>query len=413
MGRSFFYISDGKLFLNEGDLSKEVRSSVLDSYIKKLRESASRNDWKRSGEGARFTGAFEPAESAESRIASVRSAVCCIGKYDGRLIYSINIDGLTGIYSKDDLDSADEGIIISSADTSYRDFDIKNGRMAVSSAFAGESHIGVLRIGSSECEVYTDGRSYDTEPVWSKTHSDKLYFCTAGLEIQENPEDDRYNGPEITSYQQLIMKMAENNTPIRRGPSSICIMDISQGTMDEVLSDEKYDFLHPQSACDGSLYYIRRPYRSQESGKRGFGCLVDTILFPFRLLGALLGFFNFFSIKYSGKALSKTGDIKQKSSEQMFIDGNLVDAEREMKANVSKGDKFPGIIPRSWELHRLMPDGSDRLIRRGVVAYRVDEETEDILISNGSAILRHSSDGSEEKISDAQRVTYIFNDQKG
>ncbi len=410
MGRSFFYISDGKLFLNEGNASKEVRSSVLDSYVQKLRESASRNEWKRSGEGARFTGAFEPAESAESRIASVRSAVCCLGKHDGQLIYSINIDGLTGIYSKSDLDSADEGIVISSADTSYRDFDIKNGRMAVSSAFAGESHIGVIKIGSSDCDIYTDGRSYDTEPVWSRTDSDKLYFCTAGLAIQENPEDDRYDQHQPVSYQQLIMDMAEKSAPVKRGPSSICIMDISQGTMDEVLSDEKYDFLHPQSTSDGSLYYIKRPYRPQESGKHSLGCLLDVLLFPFRLIGALFGFFNFFSIKYSGKALSRTGEVKQKSREQMFIDGNLIDAEREMKENVSKGDKFPGIIPRSWELHRLMPGGSDKLIRKGVVAYRIDEETKDILISNGSAILRRFADGSEEKISDSQRVTYIFND---
>lgn len=410
MNRSFFYISDGKLFINDGNASKEIRSAVLDSYMKKLRESASRNEWKRSGEGARFTGAFESNESAESRIASVRSAICCIGKHNDRLIYSINIDGLTGIYSKDDLDSADEGIVISSADTSYRDFDIKNGRMAVSSAFAGESHIGILNVGSSDCDIYTDGRSYDSEPVWSKEYSDKLYFCTAGLQIQEDPEDDRYREPEITSYQQLIMKMAENNTPIQRGPSSICIMDIAQGTMEEILTDEKYDFLHPQSASDGSLYYIKRPHKSYDSGKHALGCLADVLLFPIRLLGALLGFFNFFSIKYSGKALSRTGDVKQKSGEQMFIDGNLIDAEREMKENMSKGDKFPGIIPRSWELHRLMPDGSDKLVRRGVVAYRIDESTDDILISNGSAIIRRFSDGSEEKISDAQRVTYIFGD---
>ena len=90
----------------------------------------------------------------------------------------------------------------------------------------------------------------------------------------------------------------------------------------------------------------------------------------------------------------------------MFIDGNFIQAEKELKENQNKGDKNPGIIPGSWELRRRAPDGTDTLLRRGVVAYRLMQNG-DVLVSNGSCVLCLEPDGNEKKISDAPRVTYL------
>ena len=124
------------------------------------------------------------------------------------------------------------------------------------------------------------------------------------------------------------------------------------------------------------------------------------------MIRALFGFFNFFSVKYSGKTLSNAGDVKRRDEEQMWIDGNFIQAEKELKENRNRGDKNPGIIPRTWELHRRCPDGTDTLVRRGVVAYRLMQNG-DVLVSNGSAVLCLKTDGSEQKISSAERVTYL------
>ena len=129
-------------------------------------------------------------------------------------------------------------------------------------------------------------------------------------------------------------------------------------------------------------------------------------MMPVRLFQALFGFLNVFSAKYSGKTLSRS-DVKNRDEGQLFIDGNLINAERELKANAKRGDKNPGIIPRSWELRRLSPNGEDTLVRAGVAAFRVDEATGDIIFSNGSAILRLDKDGKEEKIIKADKVTFI------
>ena len=133
---------------------------------------------------------------------------------------------------------------------------------------------------------------------------------------------------------------------------------------------------------------------------------MDTLLLPFRLVMAIFNFFNIFSAKYSGKTLTRAGDVKNRDEQKMRIDGNLINAEAELKANRDRGDRNPGIIPHTWELRRRRADGNDELVRRGVVAYRVDKNG-DILVSNGTAILRMTAEGQEEKLVDAPHVTFI------
>lgn len=399
----FNYIAAGKLYTYTDGKSSEVSSRVLDSYLKKVRDAAERNEWKYTGEGAAFRGAYQPGMDAESRVASVSSHIFCADTYSDEIIYSLGIDRSSGIYSRRE-DSDTDGIVISSGDTAYRDFDIEDGRMVLTSAFAGESHIGVLDIGSTSCRVYTEGHTWDSQPIWSATEKDKIYFCCSGLPLDDS--EDKKIEPVMDYSQMVTLMLSAANTPDRRGPTSICLLDINRGDMDELLCDDRYDYTHPQSTRDGALYYIRKPYKQEKSGGNSLGCLLDALLIPVRLIGALFGYLNVFSAKYSGKTLTKSAGTKQRDEGKMIIDGNLINAEAELRANKSRGDANPGIIPHAWELHRLGADGNDTLIKRGVAAFRVYQNG-DILVSNGSAILRIGADGKEEKLVDAQKVTFI------
>lgn len=404
MSLSFYYIADGKAHSFRDGKSTKLSSKVLDSYLERVKSSAKRNEWKYSGTGAAFTGTYQAGADAESRVASVYSCVNCLREYQGELLYSLTIDRTSGIYRKAEDEISGDGIVISDADNAYYDFDVKNDRVVLSSAFAGESHIGVMRLGENFCDIYTEGRSWDSAPVWSAVDPDKIYFCCAGLPIQSAPQP----APERPkSYGEIVSEMYSSASVVPKGASTICLLDIAKGTMDEILADEKYDYAHPQSTSDGSLYYIRKPYRANTTKPNPLGCLGDILMMPIRLLGALFGFLNVFSAKYSGKTLSKNADIKNRNENQMFIDGNLINAEKELKANKDRGDQNPGIIPRSWELRRLSSDGSDALIHAGVTAFRVDEHDQSILLSNGSHILRLTADGKEEKILSAPGVTAI------
>lgn len=403
MAHSFMYIADGILYRFEDGKSAELRSGVLDDYLKKVRESAERNEWKRSGQGATFTGTYEAGADAASRVAAVSSRVCCAGRYGADTVYSLAIDRTAGIYRKFGAEGGKEGIVISSGDRAFGEFDIAGDRMVLSSSFAGESHIGVLDMNTSRCDYYTEGRSWDSQPTWSAVNANHIYFSCAGLAVRQGEDEEAAQGE---SYADMLTRMYAASAPVLRGPASICLLDIGRGTMDELMSDGKYDFVKPQSAADGSLYYIRKPYDTGKNSPRAGGCLVDTLLLPFRLVMAIFNFFNVFSAKYSGKTLTRAGDVKNRDEQKMRIDGNLINAEAELKANRDRGDRNPGIIPHTWELRRRRADGNDELVRRGVVAYRVDKNG-DILVSNGTAILRMTAEGQEEKLVDAPHVTFI------
>jgi hypothetical protein len=398
MEHSFFYIADGKLFLFDENGERELPSVMLDSYLRRVRESAERTAWKRSGEGAMFTQAYDPGADPSARVAAVRASILCARAHRSRILYALSIDDTCGIYIKASPDAREEGIAISSGTTAYREFDVLDDRMAVAAAFAGECHIGVLQSGSSQLRTLTEGRSFDSEPAWSHAHKDQIYFCSAGLAVSgDAPETNPMD------HATMLQRMYAGAASTERGPSSICLLDIEKGTVEEIVADDHFDMVHPQSTADGALYYVRKP---RQTAKQANGsCLMDLLLMPVRLLRALFGFFNLFSVKYGGKTLS-SGDRRYRDETSLRIDGNFINAEKELQENRAKGEKNPGIIPRSWELRRRAADGTDTLVRRGVVAYRVEEDGS-VLFSNGSGIFRLAPDGKEEKLSSVARVSFI------
>lgn len=402
MARRFYYVAAGKMYRYENGADEEIGSGILNSYIRKVKDSAERTEWKYNGSGAAFTGNYRPGSSAEDRVSAIRSQINCVGEHNGDLIYSIDIDSTNGIYRRNPEDRENEGIVLCSSSVGYREFDIVDNLMVTSAYFAGESHIAIMDLSTKGYNTYTEGRTKDFSPVWSRARKGSVLFCSAGL--PEGQEFREESDEEPRGLSQMVSEMYSRAADEVLGPTSIAELDVFGGTLRDVLADDKYDFTHPQSMPDGSLYYIRKPYKQNTSGT-GFGCLGDIIMLPVRLIYAIFGFLNVFSAKYSGKTLSSR-EVKGRDERQTFIDGNLINAERELKENKRKGDKNPGIIPHSWELHRRMPDGSDVLIKKGVLAYRADEDGT-LLISNGSHILSIDGEGKEERILNAPSVTFI------
>lgn len=411
MNDTVFFISEGRMYMCRNKNAVEIESGVLKNYRDKVLESAKRTEWKKTGSGAAFTNGFEQDADPESRVSAVRSYVRCLGLQGGNLIYSINVDGTVGVYRKYKPSDANEGIVVSSGEYAYNDFDTDGKRFILSAAFAGESHIALLDPETGDCDVLTDGPSWDYSPVFSASGENAVYFCSAGLELKNTDEPSRPEKPgkNITLPEIWASINAVPDSTLR-GPATVCRLGLDDMSMNEVVAADGYDCVRPQSMPDGSLYYIKKPYDKRGAvspAKNALGCLLDIVLFPVRLIMALFGFLNFFSMRYSGKNLKNSGDVRQRDEKQVFIDGNLINAEKERKQNRARGEKEPGIIPRSWELHRRKPDGSDELVRRGVVAFRADQNGE-LLFSNGSAVILRRSDGSEEKVCSTSGVTFIY-----
>ena len=379
MGQTLIYVSGEDIFVNDGERRIAIRSSTAEKYKAKLRTSAAQKDWKSHGEGAMFQGTFSPEEDVETRISHLSCRITDVGRWQNDILYAMTLDDSGSIFRRSGVRSAQEGIVIGDGRYCYENFDLQGDSMVLSARLGAESHIATLHLPESDCEFLTDGHTVDREPVFSKAEEGVIYYSSRGLPAHDG---EPMPTPTHGGIPELWQRMKEAHAPELLGPSAILRMDLVSRTIDTVLEAPNTDFLHPKTGRDGSLYYVKRPYAPQ-GADRG-GCLRDLFLFPVRLFCALFGFLNFFSMRYSGDPLS-AGDVKKKSEGQLFLDGNLVEAERTLRENQKKGEKNPGIIPRNWELHRKTPDGKDELLARCVLAYEIVEGG--VVYSNGTHLI--------------------------
>lgn len=403
-----FYIADNKIFSLSDSKSVEIKSRVLEDYRYRLTETIKRNEWKTSGSGAHFTNAAKPEMNVEGALSSLRVSISSLCEIDGELVYTLGIDNVCGIYKHSE-DSPTDGIMISDSNYRYNYISHKDGISVVSASFMGEAHIGIIKDGENGCQFLTEGTSRESYPSFSKTNRNTVLYSGAGLAVDPSLAEAREKMREYNS-----MHFGQMGNVYIEGPFSIYSIDLNSYELCELISDDsqKYSYIKPFEAADGYIYYIKRPYSmSANSGKSSIG---DTLMAPFRLLGAVFGFLNFFTIRYSGKTLTKNaGNTKAKNmpEEKLFIDGNIFEASKEIENNRKQGDKFPGAIPRSFELcRRLSADGKEEVIKKGVIAYSVRDNGE-IICSDGLHILSLTEKNGkfeEELIIKEKSVSFIL-----
>ena len=365
------YISDNKLFLCSDGKIKELNSEKASQYRENMIQINHRNEWKHSGTGAKFTGAYRPTPSDDAVLVRING----IAKNDTGIIYTADLGGMGGIYGKNvTSDKAPEDHIFASMDMSIGEIDIKDGRIAA----IADGHLAVFEKDGSFREII-DGDTYESDPFWSAT--DGRIFCSSAGYARDS----------------VGMVAAE-------APRSILSIDLDAGEMNELYSDEKSDLLKPKNDSSGSFYYIRQPYKQQGPEKEPLW--KDILLFPFRLLKAILGFLNAFSVLFGGSSLRggnpQNGDIKskQRSERDIYFEGRLIEAEKNEKENAAAGDKNPGIISRSRVLVKVDADGKETVIKKGVLDYALLDDGS-IICSNGSQLI-HISEGNENVIAKAK-----------
>jgi len=358
------FLSEGRInileTLGQNVSPKPLNCAIADRYKEKEREIRQKNEWKHSGTGAMFTGSYLPdLPDSETRL-----AITGLSKgVDERLVYSINFENGGGVYFKPIEAGELETPILVNMKTRFFELDVNPaGSVAVSCAEGYyERHIALLKLGSNYFETITEGDSSDCNPKWSEKDKDKLFYDSAGIGFDS----------------------AGNFAGI--GPRSIYSLHTKTGDFEEVLTGDKYDYSSPFEDKTGNLYYIRRPYIQ----KRERMSFKDVILAPFRILRAIGVMLDFFTRRYTGESLKTSGanpaKMDTKSPQQIFIDGNLLEADKTLKENAAAGDKNPGYAPRSWELMKRTPDGEESVLHKSVMSYLVSEEG--IIYSNGKYII--------------------------
>ncbi|MDD6097948.1 MAG: hypothetical protein PUB66_04390 [Oscillospiraceae bacterium] len=367
------YISDNKIYKCTDGKITELSSERAQHYKSTVSEIRRNKEWKHSGTGAQFMGTAAPSGN-ESIFVSING----IADDGTGLVYSIQLGEMGGIYRKNpDKPEAAEEHIFTGMNRDIGSISIKNGKIAACS----NGHLSIFDM-KGNFEDITDGDSIESQPCWS-ADDDRIFCSTAGI------ARNQYGAPAAYS------------------PRSIMAVDLNAGSMEELFADEKYDFLRPSNDSSGNFYCIRQPYKVAEEKNPLWK---DVLLFPVRIIKALLGFLNAFSVLFGGESLRsgrKQGDVKtkEKSDRELFFEGRLLEAEKNEKENTAKGEKNPGIFPLSRVLVRIAPDGTETVLKRGVMDYAVLPDGS-IICSNGRSLL-HITDSGEELIAKAKMAQNI------
>ena len=204
------------------------------------------------------------------------------------MIYSIQTSAVTGLFALD-VATAAETRLFHGNQQRVESPSTRPGLDVVACSLrydAVQAHIAVMRADGSALTELTDGDSVDAAPSWTPGGSRRLVYQSAGV------------GRDAAGR---IVALA---------PSAIHELDVDRGEVRTLAESPTHDFLSPRVGSDGTLHYIRRPWVGH-SRLGPLRLLLDLLLLPFRLLGAIFNWLNFFTVRYSGRPLINSGGAAQ------------------------------------------------------------------------------------------------------
>ena len=390
MSLNLAYLAQGKLHLKLGD---EPVRTVESKFAQTVRDRALRlqqqHGWKNEGRGARFMSrGLVWGQGAERDPAEMRVSITGLsrGRDLGELLYTLEVDQVTGIFAVRD-GGNDELRLSHSADRHVQFVSARPNQELIACSVwqkAGTANIATKRADGGALTEVTEGDSNDLAPQWIPGSPRQLVFQSAGV---MRDRDGRYSG---------------------LGPYTIQRLDLDSGNMSCLAEDEDSDFLGPQIAADGALYFIRRPYHSPHERISPWRLLWNIVCMPFRLLQAVFQFFNFFTLTLTGKPLIDARGAKQQEMDvrRMMIWGNLIDADKAIRGARHAGENSPSLVPKSWELIRKAADGTEHAVARGVLSFDLCRDGS-LVYTNGSAIDRVDPHGVIERLLTDQLIEQV------
>ena len=376
------YLAQGKIRIKQGDSAPRTVDSAYGNAVReKAVRAQQKHSWKAAGDdGSPFAAALWGKSAMSGDIPLAITSICG-GQQPGSLLYSLESGSLCALLEIGQLGAEERRL--------WNDNRMQIRHISVSRATGdlvfsilhqnGTGNIGVKLSGHSGIQELTEGDSFDTAPRWRPGEGRKIVFQSAGIGRNRHGHF------------------------LALGPFCIQQLDAEAAELTTLLESRKFDYLAPQYLEDGTLLFIRRPYSQHErvSLLRSFK---DVILFPFRLLYAIVQYLNFFSAIYTGRKLtSGGGKAREMDLKQMMVWGNVVRAQRQGGGEEEGAD----LVPKSWELCAQSPNGETRVLAAGVLAYDVGENGR-VVYTNGNAIFLLHPDGRKERVLHESMIEQVF-----
>lgn len=371
------YLSQGRLFLKTGDApARGITSKFGEEALQRAVELHQRQAWKTEARGNQFLGGAFLWGANEFDPRRVRLDVPAVtrGANPNELLYVLQTDTFGGLFAFDWHDDRERRIMHKS---NLRARDISRHPSLPLIAYAlyqenGTARVVVASDEHSDAREVTEGDSIDEAPSWVPGPGRRLVFQSAGV------------ARNAAGY------------AVNFGPSAICELNLDSGQLKVVAEEERHDLLLPRFDGQGSLWFIRRPYRA--TGYSPWRFLGDIVLFPFRLARAVFHYLNLFSLVYARKPLTTAGApwMENPDVKTMVVRGRMVDARKALR-QAAKKSGTPSVVPGNWELVLRRPDAAAEVVARGVIAYDLAPDGS-VVFTNGTAIFRRTPGGKVEVI---------------
>jgi hypothetical protein len=364
--RAFAFLSNGFLFHRErGGEVKQVHSAYAQEALDRRERSREKHSWKKgtsfgitAGRGARdFEAPDKPLQATSAAFEA-----------NGDLLYFLKDDAVGGLFRREAA-SGNEVRVLLKQKLDLGDLNPSpDGTLLAASSrqTGGIANIALLKDDGSGYREVTGGDTVDSSPAWVPGVQDRLLFQSSGL------------------------ARSDEGYIVAQGNASIQMLNMESGSVAPVLENPRFDYLKPRVCPAGNLLFIRRPFELPRYGASSV--LVDTLLFPFRLLRAVFHYLNFFSLMYTRKPLtSASGPAVQADMKNILLQGRRIDAEKAVRsARAVQG--VPSLVPDSWELLSRNRDGDERVLATNVASYDISPDGS-IVYSNGRGVFVLEQEG--------------------
>ena len=359
-------LSRGKLFrLTEENQLEQIHSQYIQEQIDRQERSRQLNAWKENTSlGESFTGGTKQSSADQVGLQVISAGAV----NDSRICYFLLGENVGGLFDYD-FETGEERRLLHQQQLDLQDisYDEESELFYCSAGTpTGIRNLACLDSNGDNLKLLTEGDTIDSSPSPLPGEPHKILHQSAGI------------------------GRSEDGYAVATGPSLLQILDTKTQSLTTVLEDARIDYLQPRVHSNGDLYFIRRPY--DDAVASGQQTLVDSIMFPFRLLKAVFHYLNFFSLMYSREPLTSASGPKVESDlKHIVLNGKRVDAEKALRKGTLVAG-IPSLVPASWQLVCRNKSGQERVVASNVASFDISASGR-VVYTNGCGIFEVTESG--------------------